>query len=158
MVLEATLEPAEKSSSCHLREQGPKQRAPNSSYSSLTAELEKERAGQTSKIKCMHKVGWEALTSTPIPMASVCGTRSSVHRAISGAASHHSPLLPASADLNFTPGFLVFSTYFDSQTPHSREGNVVFPHRRQQHECYKMNLELACYHGKYIMSCNITSS
>lgn len=76
----------------------------------------------------MYKVGWQALAPTPIPMVSVCDTLLSVHRATSGATSHHSPSLSTSADLNFTPSCLIFSTYFNSQTLHSKkEGNGFFP-------------------------------
>lgn len=151
--LEAPLEPAEKSSSSSLREQGPKPRAPNRSYSPPTAELEKERAGQTSRVKYMYKVGWEALT--PTPTVSMCETRLFV----SGATSHHSPLLPTCADLNFTPSCLVFSTYFNSQTPHSKK--KMFFSCTEDNSISAItweNLGSACCRAKHIMSCNVTFS
>lgn len=122
---------------------------------------QKERAGQTRRIKYMCKVGWQALAPTPIPTVSVCDTLLSVHRATSGATSHHSPSLSTSANLNFTPSCLIFSTYFNSQTPHSKkEGNGFFSCTEDNSisAVTQENLGSAHYHGKYVLSCNSTSS
>lgn len=154
MLLEATLDPAEKSSSSSLREQGPEQTAPSHSYSSLTAQLEKERAGQNSRIKCMYKVGWEALTSTPIPMVTLTFLCIEPSQGLQVTTAFC--CLPAQT--KFHPKFSGLFYLFQLSDTHSKKEMFSCTEDNSISAITRKNLESAHYHSKYIMSCNITPS